>query len=557
MIEKSERRWAWKYAVVVMVLTTVPYMLGYAAQGENWAFSGFIFGVEDGNSYIAKMLSGAAGVWIFRTPYTAMPQSGVFAFTPYLLLGKLSAPPGQHEQLVALFHLFRFAAGVLAIVATYDFLAIYLRSILWRRWGTVLATLGGGLGWIVLLLGRQTWLGSLPLEFYSPETFGFLALYGLPHLAMARALLLWGLRAYLTPGEGAYTNAIYAGLLWLLMGVFQPLTVVVAWTVVGAHWVGELIYHRVRRQEAPWKGGWEIGRSFKRASLAVGVSAPIVFYTFVAFNLNPFTRSWTEQNLIPSPHPAHYLLAYGLLIPFSILGALVLLRNGDSWGSLLPVTWVIILPLLAYAPYNLQRRLPEGGWVALVVLVMVYLERRPGSRPPRRAIIVPVDYDQRTSRTGAAPLRAAALPLILLFPSTLLLVAGGIGSALSPHQPLFLPRDQVVAFELLSEYEVPGDVVLSGFDTGNALPAYAPVRVVIGHGPESVGLELLRPRVAEFYGPMSPQARRAFLAEFNVAFVFWGPEERKLGKWRPGQESFLSLAVDVGGFQVYRVSGID
>lgn len=557
MIEKSDRRWVWKYAVVVMVLTTVPYILGYAAQGENWVFSGFIFGVEDGNSYIAKMLSGAAGAWLFRTPYTATPQSGVFAFAPYLLLGKLSASPGQHEQLVALYHLSRFAAGMLAILATYDFLAIYLRSVHWRRWGTVLATLGGGLGWIVLLMGRQTWLGSLPLEFYSPETFGFLALYGLPHLAVARALLLWGLRAYLIPGESPYKNAIYAGLLWLLMGCFQPLTVVVAWAVIGAHWMGELIYQRVRRQEARRSGGWDIGNSFKKASLAIGVSAPIVLYTFVAFNLNPFTRSWTEQNLIPSPHPAHYLLAYGLLIPFAIPGALGLLRKGEQWDSLLPVTWVVILPLLAYAPYNLQRRLPEGGWVALVVLAMVYLERRASSRRSVRSEYVLVDSTHQISRTGAASFGVVALPLILLFPSTLLLVAGGIGSALLPHQPLFLPRDQVLTFEFLSENAVPGDVVLSAFDTGNALPAYAPVRVVIGHGPESVGLEMLRPRVADFYSALSSRARRAFLSEFNVAFVFWGPEERKLGDWRPGQESFLSLAVEVGGFQVYRVNGID
>jgi len=81
-----------------MGVTMLPYLLGYASQGDAWRFTGFVFGVEDGNSYIAKMLSGSAGAWLFRTPYTPEAQRGVLAFLPYILLGKLASPPGLHEQ---------------------------------------------------------------------------------------------------------------------------------------------------------------------------------------------------------------------------------------------------------------------------------------------------------------------------------------------------------------------------------------------------------------------------------------------------------------------------
>jgi hypothetical protein len=92
--------------------------LAFQTQGEAWRFTGFVFAVEDGNSYIAKMLLGANGAWLFRTPYTADPQRGVLAFLPYLLLGKLAAGEGIHEQLVALFHLFRILAIPAAVLAT-------------------------------------------------------------------------------------------------------------------------------------------------------------------------------------------------------------------------------------------------------------------------------------------------------------------------------------------------------------------------------------------------------------------------------------------------------
>ena len=120
-VSNIEYRWVIVYAVTVMLILTLPYVMGYAVEGESWKFTGFAFGVEDGNSYIAKMLSGAAGNWLFFTPYTSFPQNGVLAYLPYILLGKLSSPPGQHIQLVVIFHLFRIIAGILAIIATYDF----------------------------------------------------------------------------------------------------------------------------------------------------------------------------------------------------------------------------------------------------------------------------------------------------------------------------------------------------------------------------------------------------------------------------------------------------
>jgi hypothetical protein len=79
-LNRAERRWCLALSGVVMVLTSLPYLAGYAGQGEDWTFSGFVFGVGDGNSYIAKMLQGANGAWLFRTPYSAHPGSGIVAF---------------------------------------------------------------------------------------------------------------------------------------------------------------------------------------------------------------------------------------------------------------------------------------------------------------------------------------------------------------------------------------------------------------------------------------------------------------------------------------------
>ena len=162
--------------------------MGFAIQGEEWRFTGFVFGVEDGNSYIAKMMNGANGDWLFRTPYTTAPQKGMLAFLPYLLFGKLTSQPGQHEQMIALFQVFRFIGILLACLAAYDFISIYVSNSHWRRFGVLIMTVGGGLGWLSILGLKGAGYNSLPIDLYSPETFGFLGLFGLPHLAVSRAL---------------------------------------------------------------------------------------------------------------------------------------------------------------------------------------------------------------------------------------------------------------------------------------------------------------------------------------------------------------------------------
>ncbi len=512
-----------------MSLTTLPYLLAFAAQGEAWRFTGFLLGVEDGNSYIAKMLRGAAGDFLFRTPYTAYPQRGVLAFLPYLLLGKLTAPPAQHEQLVALFHLYRFAAGVLAILATDDFLAYFLPERGWRRWALVLVTLGGGLGWLVVLLGGPApgWY-NLPLEFYSPESFGFLALYSLPHLAMARALLLWGLLAVLKK------RPYRAGTLWLLMGFFQPLTVLVGWAVLGTWTIFPLLMDVWRARSGIPFPRREQRTTFRRAAVVVGISSPLVLYTALAFSRDPILSAWTSQNIIASPPPGQYLLAYGLLLPFVGLYVWKQRAEGIPPSAGLLLGWVFLLPFLVYAPYNLQRRLAEGVWVALVTLAALGL------------------------RTLAAPRRFALrhfqLLTALLLPSTLLILAGGLLSALRPAPPLFVPAAEVAFLEKSAALVSPGDAVLTSYETGNLLPAWMPAFVVIGHGPESVHLADLRPRVTAFYAAGTSDAeRRALLEELDIRWVVQGPAERSLGNADLSRMPFLRLAASRGEYALFAV----
>jgi hypothetical protein len=263
---------------------------------------------------------------------------------------------------------------------------------------------------------------------------------------------------------------------------------------------------------------------------------PFLIYNVLAFNLDPFLKRWTGQNIITSPHPLHYLLAYGLAIPFAIMGARKLLRE-RPWDGWLLAAWALAIPFLAYAPFNLQRRLPEGAWVALVILMVKSFEGEGDTRTRRAA-------------WGIGLLTAFCLP------STLFLLTGGYLTAIRPAMPVFRPADEVAVFEQLGASAQPGDIVLSSYETGNALPAWSPVRVVVGHGPESVGLADLLPKVQRFYSvEADDEERQRLVQKLNVSYVFYGPSEAGLGGWQAGKASYLQLAGKSGKYQVYKVHG--
>ena len=526
-MNSKERRWIILFGLIVASLTTVPYLLGFGSQGQEWVFTGFVYGIEDGNSYIAKMLQGSAGAWFFRSPYSSLPQQGVVAYLPYILLGKLAAGSAIHLQLVVLYHLFRIIAAFISILATYQFISLFVKQVYWRKWATIIVTVGGGVGWFLILIGESNWLGSLPLEWYSPEWFGFLSYYGHPHLLLARGLLLFGLTFYLSAPARA-KRGWYAGGVFFLLGLVHPLSLVSAAAVIGAH---QISVWMLALKEKAWPNA---RRWFTAAFQSLLIPSPLVLYTGYKFLTDPFLKLWTDQNRILSPHPAHILIAYGMMLIPALYGVRHLLRTRKWTGTLL-LAWVIILPLLAYAPHNLQRRFPEGVWVAIATVASI------GFLNSFRA------DTKRRKRFGIAM-------LVLSIPSSIFLIFGGIQVSLNPDLPIFRTVEEVGVFEWLNEHGDPGQMVLSSYETGNAIPAWTPSFVVIGHGPESANLVEFRVQVSAFYsGRLSRGEQLEFIEKQGIDNVFFGPAERELGDIDLNDYDYLKRVFQSGQYEIYEV----
>ena len=546
MIEKDVvTRWEWRWVAIVclvaLVVTNVPYLLGWALETPGRVFGGCIMLADDCYSYLAKIRRAAGGEWLFQMPYTPEPHARTLIYTFYLLLGKMVVLVGLSP--VAVYHLARVIFGMGLLLTVYRFLAAFTKRLAVRRLAWLMVAFSGGLGWLLVTLGQTDWLGTPPLDFCLPEGFAFLVLYGFPHLAQAQSLLLWGilflLRAWevspmsespiapraprLTFHAPRITSlkwAALAGLLWLGMGLIVPFYVAIAWAVMGMAW----FVLGLRRRQV-------LFREALMAGVIALISVPVVGYNAWVFTTHPVYVTWGMQNKIFSPHPLHYLAAYGAPLALAAFAVKDTWRDeGPAWLALM---WVGIVPVLVYMPFNLQRRLLEGVQVPLSLLAAWGAMQLWHARQRRWAVI--------------------AL-LATMLPTTLINVAGA--SAWMFMRPALIFRDatEVAALDWLAGQVQPDDVIFTGYETGTYLPVRAMARVFLGHGLETVDADEKVRLVGRFFDIATDDAwRRQLLAEYGVDAVFWGPVERELGGFDPNTAPYLQRVYEAGGYAIFEV----
>jgi len=149
---------------------------------------------------------------------------------------------------------------------------------------------------------------------------------------------------------------------------------------------------------------------------------------------------------------------------------------------------------------------------------------------------------------------AMALIVALASMSNLYVTAGLTLAAGKRAPAMFQSADLSAVVDWLGENSEWDETVLSGFGTGNLIPARVGHRVVLGHWMETVDCEEKRAAVARFYDAGTSDAeRRVLLEEWGVVYVFHGAEERSLGDFDPAAAAWLELAFRSGEVAVYRV----
>jgi hypothetical protein len=394
----------------------------------------------------------------------------------------------------------------------------------------VLISLGGGLGWLLVALGQGNLLGTAPIDLLLPEGYTFYLIYGLPHLALARAALLGGLlmlfRALQVDESRRWLPwTALAGLCWLIMALCVPFYVAVLYAILGSWGLAALL----RDRRFPFRLFW-------RCVVGAIIPAPLLIYSLIVVTSNPVMGAFQAQNVLRSPHPLHYVFGYGILAVLALPGILWAWKRGkDQTVHMLLIAWVVAGPILAYLPVEVQRRMLEGIFVPLCILAAVGLH---GWLGKRQALI----------RRGAM---LALVGLLILTP--LMLLASGL-LALQGRDPatgLFHTAEELAALDWLNSHAPADSVALTnGMPIGNYLPARTNLRAYIGHGVETIGFWAKAAVVTRFYaGDMSAGEIESFLAAGNISYVLFGPSDLEIATPRTWQRLY-----NTAGYRIYAVS---
>jgi hypothetical protein len=521
-ITTSERRWLIGAALIVLLLASLPYLVGALAAGPDRVFTGLQVNPLDGLSYLAKMRLGYDGGWLFQLLFTPEQGQGVFLFTYFIVLGHLARI--LNLPLIVIFHAARLLGGFALLWMIYELIARLAEAIDLRRRAWWIVALSSGLGWLAALLGHAD-----SADMTIPEANTFYSLMANAHFALAAAIMIGMFLLILEMRSFSIGRVIILTALSLVLAIIQPFAPMAVYGIAGMTLLA-LWWRDARSRSSTTPRSAQNASAFPRAQFSAAfvaglITVPLLIYLYSATQADAILRAWSQQNQTPSPPPIDYLLGYGLLWIFAFFGARQAWRRKTDWDVLL-LAWIVVTVPLLYAPIPLQRRLALGLHVPIGILAAIGLTEIVRAKWPRRALI------------GATLLTSIFLELALF----------GGAVARDPH--IYLTTDEAAALTWLQANAPHAAVVLASPEMGGFIPAFAGQRVVYGHPYETVNAKLREEQVKLFFAGRINQEQ--ILRDNAVAYLIVGPRERKLGlsdvAQLPVEEVFSS-----GDVTIYRV----
>ncbi len=503
-ISFSEWRFVGVFGLGLLVFTSLPYGYAYASAPAGWHFMGIMVNVPDHVQYFS-WLQQFTTEWLARNTLTPEPNVPVFFNLLWLGLGRLSALTGL--DYAAVFQGLRWVATAALLPVFYWFCAWYFESVPRRVGAFLVAVLGSGLGWMLVIIKYALGLADVPapLLVYIVEPNTFLGILSTPHLIGAALYMLcfvWLLRGEQT---GQLRYAVGAGLLALFIGWQHTYDLILVWGIAGAY--GAL----------KWVRDGRFPLFLFKSGLILGLlSCPPAFYSVALTSLDPVWRAVLAQfdNAgVFTPWPWELLILLG--VPFGLALARAFQLNPlrlKAWDdrTLFIGAWFWANFALVYIPTDYQIKMLNGWQLPIALLAVQFWvdtvwPRFQAAWPARQ-------------RWGTQAALAVLVALVL--PTNGYLWAWRFLDLSRHTYPFYLQTADLAAMRWLATQAEPDSVVFGTLTLGQYVPALTGQRAYLAHWAQTVDYFTKVARVQTFFAPETPEAdRRAILDEFGARYV--------------------------------------
>lgn len=496
----------------LIVATSLPFFVGQLAAGPRRYYVGRVpITAADTTAYFSLIEQARQGRLLFANQFTAEAQRPTLFHPLWLAVGWIGAIATMPTPWV--YHVARWIAIGAFLIALTKLLAARVTDRRSRWLIMLVVATSSGLGWAFPgdpRLGAS--YANKPPDVWVAESNTFLSFSHSALFVLSQLLLLAIVWMFWRWSEQPSTRQAWKiGGLVAVLTLIHPYDLVTVGAVIG---VWSLILLIRRRADA------DVIRAVMRFGLiAALLVAPILVYYFRIVIPEPAMAGWLKQNIDISG-PFHLLLAgYGLLWPLAAFGVWRHRRSRWTW---LLVCWVVVVIVLMYAPgLSFQRRLSNGLHLPIAWLAGLGL----------------VDLGRRFGRWR---MFGWVVVVIILLLTNVRLIAYDTTRVLKSQAavyPPYISRDEATAMFWLRSHSTRRDVVLSEVWVGNAIPGLTGRTVALGHGHQTIDLQLrLRDWLAFRRPTLTAEERSALLHRLRITWLFWRTEDGLSGGYQPAAD---------------------
>lgn len=528
---KPTPRWVVIWIILVLVISSLPYVVGWLFPPPDKTFSGVLLNVEDANSYLANLRLGADGKWLYSMPASAQANEPVPVFASYIWPGHLARLFGLSIPFI--YHLIRVIFGGFFAWFSYQFIAHMLPDTTEQKFALAILLFTGGIGWFFVLVVDQkssAYSTNLVLDLWFFQAIGFASILGFSHFTLSMGLMAWLLlsgQAFLSSNKWHYALQAIVASLGLALLHPQQLGIVVPVLAL-----------------PPLLNAYRDPRLLFQLALRLGImllpATLLSFLIFIQINRDVYLSSWIEQSITYSPPLWAWFIMYGPMFVLALLGAWIVFRQREV--GLYPVLlWFVVTALWLYAPVNFQARFVEGWHVPVAILASLAWYRQVVPRLPDSARL-------RTYATGL-------LFVTVLLSQVILLTVSFARLLWKDDRDIYISHDEQGALDWLNENTRFEDVLLASYPNGNRVTGRATIRTLLGQWGLTPFVDDRRRDVDEFFDEDTPAAERIDLLDrFGIDYVYYAEDEQALGEFAPEEADYLELVYDNPSVKIFRVA---
>jgi hypothetical protein len=543
--QTTSREWPFVLTVivVVLILTSLPYIHGFRSAPPDKVFMGLTLNVPDHTQYFSWMRE-LTTAHLSANKLTPEPNQPVFFNLLWWMMGRAGNFLGLGYA--GMFQILRVVSGFLFFLMIYRLFSWILIDPLQRKTAFLVTTLASGFGWVLVGMKYTVTGGELinPLDVYVAEGNTFFSLLAYPHFIAAMLYIFVFDLTLRGEAKGNYWYAVGAGFVGLFMGWQHAYDLLIVYAVLGAYGLLRLLRDRAFPKHL----------FFSSVIIAV-ISWWPALYSVLLTSLDPLWKEVLAQfaNAGVFTPPLYRLpVLMGLAFLFAIY---TLIRSNPfkltkfNNNDLFIMGWFLISFVLIYIPADYQIHMLNGWQVPIAILATQGLFR----------YVIPVVkkwFERKNWQTTEATIQKGVIAvfLLLIIPTNVYLFFWRFYDLNRTDYPFYLYREELTAMSWIEQNAKPDDIVLSSEMVGQYIPAYTGTYAFLAHWAQTVDYFAKVDMVNEFFAEQTTNDRRkAILSQYGVDYVFYGPYERTLGVFEVGSIPFLEQVYASPLVEIYQV----